>query len=313
MRIELDPASGPIFQQIADHVRAARDCGELPAGAALPSVRDLAAQLGVNRNTVARAYALLRERGVLAGRAGQGTRILPLADAAALRCLGSHDFGLDALAHQLRRQDPALRLLARPLGSTAGLLALARGEAQLAGMHLLDTASGEYNRPFLAQLAPSADIRLVSLAEREQGLIVARGNPLGLRDASDLARPGVRLAARQAGSGTQQLLEHLLARQGLELAQLAPPVRVLTTHLAVAAAVAGGAADAGLGLRAAARALDLAFVPLAIERYDLAFRRADERQPWLGALLQALAAPALRAEIEALPGYDAAHTGWLQV
>lgn len=311
MQIELDPAGGPIFVQIADQVRAACDRGDLRVGQALPSVRVLAAQLGVNRNTVARAYSLLHERGVLAGRAGRGSRVQPPADAAELRCLGSHDFGLDVLARQLRHQSPQLRLRQQPLGSTAGLLALACGSAQLAGMHLLDAASGEYNRPFLARLAPGADIRLVTLAEREQGLIVARGNPLGLRDAADLARPSVRLAARQAGSGTQLLLEHLLARQGLALADLAPPARALTTHLAVAAAVAAGAADVGLGLRTAARALDLDFVPLAVERYDLAFRRADECEPWLGSVLEALAAPDLRTAIEGLAGYDAMRIGWM--
>lgn len=313
MQIELDQSGAPIYQQIAAQIQAARDRGELAAGAALPSVRDLAERLGVNRNTVAHAYALLRSAGVLSGRAGQGSRVLaaPAAEPAPLVCLGSHDFGLDLLARQLGRAAPQLRLRPTPVGSTAGLLALARGEAHVAGMHLRDTATREYNRPFIERLAPGAEIRLVTLAEREQGLLVARGNPLGLRGAADLARPGLRRADRQQGSGTQLLLDQLLADAGLSLAALPPPTRELSTHLAVAAAVAAGAADVGLGVRTAARALDLGFVPLALERYDLAFRRADERQPWLGALLEALAAPSLRAELEALAGYDATRTGWI--
>ena len=313
MRIELDPAGAPVYQQIAAQVRAARDRGELTAGAALPSVRDLAEQLGVNRNTVAHAYALLRASGVVAGRAGRGSQVLaaPAGEPAPIACLGSHDFGLDLLARQIRQRAPWLRLRPTPVGSSAGLRSLARGATQLAGLHLRDAATGEFNRPFVEQLAPGAGIRLVTLAEREQGLIVARGNPLGLRDAADLARPGLRRADRQAGSGTQLLLAQLLAQAGLGLAALPPPTRELTTHLAVAAAVAAGAADVGLGLRAAARALDLDFVPLAVERYDLAFRRADECEPWLGSVLEALAAPDLRTAIEGLAGYDAMRIGWM--
>lgn len=313
MRFELDPAGAPMYQQIAAQVRAARDCGALAPGAALPSVRDLAEQLGVNRNTVAHAYALLRAAGVVAGRAGQGSRVLavPTNEPALIACLGSHDFGLDLLGRQILKGAPGLRLHPTPVGSTAGLRALSQGATQLAGLHLRDAATGEYNRPAVERLVPGAGIRLVTLAEREQGLIVARGNPLGLRDAADLARPGLRRADRQPGSGTQLLLGQLLAQAGVGLAALPPPTRELSTHLAVAAAVAAGAADVGLGLRAAARALDLGFVPLAVERYDLAFRRADERESWLGALLEALAAPELRTAIEGLAGYDAMRTGWI--
>lgn len=309
--ITLVAGDAPIYQQIVDQVRAACLRGALAPGDALPPVRELAAQLGLNRNTVAHAYRLLREQGVLAGRSGQGTVVATPAAGTAVRCFGSHDFGLDVLARQLPRFLPGLRLAATPVGSTAGVAALARGETQLAGLHLFDAASGTFNRAFLPRLAPGTDLELVTLAEREQGLIVLSGNPLGLRSAADLARPGLRWAGRQPGSGTHLLLEYLLAREGLSLAQLPSPSRVRSTHLAIAAAVAGGAADVGLGIRAAARALGLGFVPLASERYDLAFRRADMRQPWMGAVLEALAAPALRAELEALGGYDAARTGWI--
>ena len=311
--IELVLAAGdvPIYQQIVDQVRAACVRGALAPGDALPTVRELAAQLGLNRNTVAHAYRLLREQGVLAGRSGQGTVVAAPAAGTAVQCFGSHDFGLDVLARQLPHFLPGVRLAATPVGSTAGVAAVASGAAQLAGLHLFDAISGTFNRAFLARLAPDADLELVTLAEREQGLIVLPGNPLGLRSATDLARPGLRWAGRQPGSGTQLLLDYLLAREGLSIAQLSPPARVRSTHLAIAAAVAGGAADVGLGIHAAARALGLGFVPLASERYDLAFRRADMRQPWMGAVLEALAAPAMRTELEALGGYDAARTGWI--
>jgi putative molybdopterin biosynthesis protein len=119
------------------------------------------------------------------------------------------------------------------------------------------------------------------------------------------------LSERLLGSGTRALLEHLLSLHELTLAAVAHPIREVTTHLAVAAAVASGAADVGLGVRAAARALDLDFVSLVSERFDLAFRRADEGAPWLATLFEVLASPAFRADIETLEGYDATHTAWV--
>jgi molybdate-binding protein/DNA-binding transcriptional regulator YhcF (GntR family) len=357
MRIEIDEAAGPIFRQIVAQVTAARDRGDLLPSERLPTVRELAVQLGVNRNTVAHAYHLLRQAGVLVGHTGQGSRVAvaPVAvpreppylqrldDAvgaalasgvappliaeivsqgiqrrqrssdpkALVHCQGSHDFCLDLLARRLRTVAPQTRLICTPVGSTAGLLALGRGEAQLAGLHLLDVATGEYNRPSVRRLLPGINVRLITLVEREQGLIVRRGNPLGVRDIAGLARPALRYASRQPGSGTQLLLEHLLAQHGLTLAQIRHVIGPLNTHLAVAAAVAGGRADVGLGIHAAARALDLDFIPLATERYDLAFRQEEDNSAWVAALLETLASPALRAEIETLPGYDASHTAWM--
>jgi molybdate-binding protein/DNA-binding transcriptional regulator YhcF (GntR family) len=228
-----------------------------------------------------------------------------------IHCLGSHDFCLDVLAQRLHVAYPHVRLTWAPIGSTQGLLAVGRGMTQLAGVHLLDPMTGDYNRPFAQRLLPDIAIRFVTLVHREQGLIVRRGNPRELRAVVDLTQPGVRFAHRQAGSGTRLLLEHLLARHGLTIANLSPPTRELTTHLEVAAAVASGSADVGLGVRAAAQALDLDFVPLTTERYDLAFRSADIEAHWLGALLEVLASPAFRADIAPLDGYDASRTGWL--
>jgi molybdate-binding protein/DNA-binding transcriptional regulator YhcF (GntR family) len=356
--IAVSPAAGPIYEQIVEQISAACRRGDLPPGARLPTVRALAEQLGLNRNTVAHAYLVLREAGVVAGRPGRGTHVVApsldqrerllgqlaaiVGDALAhgvapaqiealvrrqvqqqgvtppsqpaagrVNCLGSHDFCLDLLARRMQAASPHTRLVCAPIGSTAGLLALGRGDAQLAGVHLLDPATGEYNRPAARRLLPEAELRFITLVHREQGLIVRRGNPLGLRGVRDLARPEVRFAPRQAGSGTQALLDYLLALDGLTPNQLNTSARELTTHLAVAAAVASGSADAGMGVRAAARALDLDFVPLTVERYDLAFRQADAEAPWLAALLETLASPALRADIEALEGYDASRTGWL--
>ena len=362
IQIAIDPAAGRLYQQIVDQIKAARARGEIEPGDRLPAVRALAEQLAVNPNTVAHAYRLLRQDGVIAGQAGQGTLVaggaplsaavderlrervsaavrdaladgLPAAQVAALvqavalheqrardsagaeqpellvRCLGSHDFCLDALARRLRERRPQLRLEWTAVGSLAGLVGVGRGEAQLASTHLLDRATGDYNRTIAQRLLPGVALRFVTLAHREQGLLVRRGNPLGLRTVADLARSGVRFAGRQPGSGTRALLDYLLAAHGLAIEQITI-VRELTTHLEVAAAIAGGGAEAGLGVRAAAGALDLDFVPLRVERFDLAFRRADEDAAWLAPVLETLASPAFRADVEALEGYDGSRTGW---
>lgn len=226
-----------------------------------------------------------------------------------VRYFGSHDFCLDVLARRLRAHHPKLQFSWTPVGSTTGLLAVGHGEADLTGVHLLDRATGEYNRPAADRLLPGVAIRFVTLAHREQGLFVRRGNPLGLRTIEDLVHPGVRFASRQPGSGTSALLDYLLGLRGLAIAQL-NVTRELTTHLEVASAVAGGTADAGLGVRSAARALDLDFVPMWRERFDLAYRRSDEDAPWLAPMLEVLTSPAFRADIEALEGYDGSRTGW---
>lgn len=227
-----------------------------------------------------------------------------------VRCVGSHDFCLDVLARHLR--PVGVRLDVRPAGSTAGLLALAGGEADLAGTHLLDDDGSSYNQAAVRRLLPGRDLRLLTLVERQQGLIVPRNNPQGLRTVEDLARPGLRLVNRQAGSGTRRLLDALLTRAGIRPASLTGYDREVDTHLAAAAAVAGGSTDVALGVAAAARALDLGFVPLTSERYDLVLLAESLQAPWFGPLIEALAAPAFRAEVEALGGYDAAQSAWIR-
>ena len=190
-----------------------------------------------------------------------------------------------------------------------GLLALLHGEVALAGAHILDEETGEYNLPILRRLFPGGQLLAVTLAEREQGLIVARGNPKGIRSFADLARDDVRFVNRQAGSGTRTLSEHHLRRAGIAGASVVGFDRVVDTHLAVASAVAAGNADAGLGVYAAARAFGLDFVPIAKERYDLVLLAADRSQPPLSWLLDTVASPGFRAVVAELGGYDTAKTG----
>jgi len=237
----------------------------------------------------------------LALRMGQDDRALAFA--------GSHDLALEALWAQARRADPGLALSVSYVGSLDGLLALLHGEALLAGAHILDEASGEYNLPILQRLFVGQPLRVVTLAEREQGLIVGPGNPLGISRLEDLARPGVRFSNRQLGSGTRTLLDYHLRRAQVDPQDIAGYGTTAPTHMAVAAAVAEGRADAGLGLVAAARAYGLGFVPLARERYDLVVPEAARDCAQVSLLLGIMARPEFRAMVEELGGYDTSQTG----
>ena len=229
--------------------------------------------------------------------------------ARALVAIGSHDLALDLLAQFLAERHEGLRLVSANVGSLGGLVALRRGEAHLAGTHLLDPETGEYNTAYVRRYLPGQRVALVTLAGREQGWLVARGNPLGLSGWDDAARPDVRLVNRQRGAGTRVLLDYELGRRGIAPAVVRGYEREEYTHLAVAAAVASGAADAGLGIQAAARALRLDFVPLAHEPYELAIPQAVYESERLRPLLDLLTDDAFRAAVTAMPGYDTTPMG----
>jgi len=224
--------------------------------------------------------------------------------------IGSHDLVLDLAASALREQNPLITLASSNVGSLGGLVALRDGLCHLAGSHLLDPATGAYTLPYVDRMFDDpADIAVVRLVHREQGLIVRRGNPLGLRGIADLARPEVRYVNRQRGAGTRALLDLELTGHGLTPEQINGYPREEHTHLAVAAAVAADRADAGLGIRAAARAFGLEFVPVATEPYDLVLRADTPDDPLLGPLWELLGDADFRARVEALGGYSCAETG----
>lgn len=223
--------------------------------------------------------------------------------------IGSHDLTLDVLADQLRRVQPALALSSANVGSLGGLLALQRGEAHLAGSHLLDETTGDYNVKFIRELLPGRRIVLLRFVGRVQGLIVPAGNPKRIFSLHDLIRPDVAFINRQRGAGTRVLLDYELQRLGLKARQIRGYERQEYTHLAVAAAVKSGAADCGLGILAAARALGLSFVPLFNERYDLVIPAEHYESDKLAPLLAVIRRPEFAATVEALGGYDTADIG----
>jgi molybdopterin molybdotransferase/putative molybdopterin biosynthesis protein len=222
---------------------------------------------------------------------------------------GSHDLVLDLAASALRASDPAIALASSNVGSLAGLAALRDGLCHVAGSHLLDPDTGEYTLPWIERLMPGRALAVVRLTHREQGLIVAPGNPLGLEGIGDLTRPGLRYVNRQRGAGTRVLLDHLLDAEGIEPNQVGGYAREEHTHLAVAAAVAAGRADCGLGVLAAARAFSLNFVPVTKEPYDLVLDRSSLESELLAPLWDLLASDQFRAQVDALGGYDTTEMG----
>lgn len=218
--------------------------------------------------------------------------------------IGSHDLVLDLLAQFLAERAPGMRLASANAGSLGGMVALRRGEAHLAGSHLLHPESGEYNVAYVQQYLPGRPVVLVTLTRREQGLIVAPDNPKGIGGLGDLKRPDIRYVNRQRGAGTRVLLDHRLGETGIDPVAVQGYEREEVTHLAVAAAVASGVADCGLGIRAAARALELGFVPVEWERYDLVIPREHYENVLLEPLLALLNDAAFRAAVYELPGYD---------
>ncbi|MBN1284843.1 MAG: molybdopterin biosynthesis protein [Anaerolineae bacterium] len=215
--------------------------------------------------------------------------------------IGSHDLTLDLLAQYLAERN--MSLSSANVGSVGGLLALRRGQAHIAGAHLLDPETGEYNVKYVKQYLPDRHVFLVTLVEREQGLIVPPGNPQGIASVADLARGDVRYINRQRGAGTRLLLDYELEQRGVAPEQVAGYAREAFTHLEVAAAVAGGAADCGMGVLAAARALELDFVPVAGERYDLVIPAEHYTSDHLKPLRDLLHNRAFQAAVAAMPGY----------
>jgi putative molybdopterin biosynthesis protein len=264
--------------------------------------------------SLVRADGLVRiprlSEGVHAGTAVEVELLRPPEDIEhTIVAIGSHDLTLDLLSSRLAARRPGASLSSSNVGSLGGLLALQRREAHLAGSHLLDDATGEYNLSHVRRLLPDRPVVVMTLVHRDQGLLLPRGNPKRIASLDDLGRPDVLFVNRQKGAGTRVLLDFQLRQRGLDPRRIRGYEREEFTHLAVAAAVLSGAADVGLGILAAARALDLDFIPLLKERYDLVIPREHYASDRLAPLLEIVRSAAFRRDVEALGGYDAAEMG----
>ncbi len=219
--------------------------------------------------------------------------------------IGSHDNILDVLANLLHRLRPICRLSSAHVGSMGGIMAIKRGEAHLAGTHLLDEETGEYNVSFIKRFLAGIPLQLINLTYREQGLLVPKGNPLGIKGFKDLARKEVRFINRQRGAGTRLLTDMHLNRLGIKPELINGYDREEYTHMNVASAIASNNADTGLAIRAAAVALDLDFISVARERYDLILPKAYLDDSRVAALLQTIKEnKEFHGTVASLGGYD---------
>lgn len=363
-------ARGPVYGQIADEVRQLVATNRLRPGDRLPTVRQLASNLGLSPGTVSRAYLELEQAGVVESRRGGGTvvarrsdeqsgsalrqaRLFNTVGAAILQALSlgfrpeeiegafsvhlarwreerqsaqavrrklrrtsaktleiaaSHDLALDLLVSQIRKTSQ-LDVRVTYAGSLGGLIALQEDRADLAGIHLLDGESGEYNHPYIRHVLPGRETAIVHLAYRMQGLMFAKGNPKKIKGIEDLKRSDLTLINRQAGSGTRVLLDFKLQQQGIEPHDIKGYENEVDTHLAVARSIARGDADVGLGIQAAARACDLEFLPLYQERYDLVMPVEKYGTRKLAPVLKAVKSRNFRRLVNGIGGYDTAQTG----
>ncbi len=222
---------------------------------------------------------------------------------------GSHDNALDLLAGELKVRHHDARLSTSAVGSLAGLISVRDGEAHIASSHLLDPQTGEYNWHYIERYLKGREVVVVNFVQREQGILTPKGNPKGVTGISDLSRNDIHIVNRQSGAGTRVLLDHLMEREGLSPADVRGYERVETTHMAVAMAVAAGRADGGLGIFAAARILNLDFIPLERERFDFIVPAEYWVTPAIQKVMDILNDRAFRDAVEELGGYNTALTG----
>ncbi len=245
--------------------------------------------------------------------AGEEIEVELLREARALEhtlvVIGSHDPLLDECADLLHKASPSLFMSSTHVGSMGGIMAVRRGEAHAAGIHLLNEADGSYNTSFIRKYFPKGGVSLVECVGRTQGLMLPSGNPLHIHSLEDLSREGLRYVNRQKGSGTRILIDYLCREKGLDPARIYGYDREEFTHTAVAAQIAAGTADAGMGIYSAARLYGLDFLPVCMEQYDLLIPDSAFDSPMVRLLLEILKSESFRKRMETLGGYHLEHPG----
>ena len=226
--------------------------------------------------------------------------------------IGSHDPLLDELGNMLHVADESLYMSSSHVGSMGGIMAIRRGEAHMAGCHLLDTVTGEYNLSFMKKYFPKGDVKLIRCVGREQGLMVAKGNPLDIQKFADIAKDGVRYVNRQKGSGTRILADYLCKTEQIDTASVYGYEREEMTHTSVAAQIASGSADAGMGIYSAAKLYDLDFIPICVEEYDLIISDYAWNTPMVQQLMKVLKSDIFRQKLMELGGYTVDNAGELR-
>lgn len=226
-----------------------------------------------------------------------------------LQLAGSHDFLVEQLVKYISSEGAGLSITPSYIGSLEGLMMLYRGSADIAAVHLLDPTSQQYNLPFIRQLFVHEPITVMRLASREQGMIVAKGNPKNITAVKDLTRNDITIVNRQKGAGTRFLLDSFLAAEKLDPTAVKGYENEEWNHLGAAAHISRGTADAALGIKCAASQLGLDFIPLTKEQFDLVFRWTPANKESLQHLIDLIQLTNFKESIEDLDGYDAEEFG----
>lgn len=265
-------------------------------------------------STITRANAIMRipleSEGFEEGRSVELELLRPWQEIEkALICIGSHDLTLDLIADRLKRLSPTFQMASTHVGSLGGLVAVSKGLTHMAGTHLMDPEDGSYNISYVQKFVKVPRVLLINLVYRQQGFMVAPGNPKGIASVADLLRPDITFVNRQAGSGTRVLLDYELEKAGLNPDEITGYDNEEYTHMAVAVNVLSGKADAGLGIFSAARALGLDFIAVREERYDLLVPGDCLEYPVVKKVLDCISFADFRKDAEALGGYSTRDTG----
>ena len=227
----------------------------------------------------------------------------------ALHIVGSNDLALDLLVSRLKYKIPEVSVQITPAGSLGGLLAIQEGKADMAGIHLLDEETGEYNYPYIKHTLPDMEVAVVHLADRIQGFMVPKGNPKHILNVEDLKRTDVTFINRQKGSGTRVWLDYKLRELGIQPESIKGYNRELDTHMAVAMSIVRGKADIGLGIQAAANTCNLAFIPLTKEKFDLVIPIDNYNSQIFTSLMEIIRSEEFKQVVNAMGGYDTSQTG----
>jgi molybdate-binding protein/DNA-binding transcriptional regulator YhcF (GntR family) len=226
-----------------------------------------------------------------------------------VRIVGSNDLALDLLVSRVKYENPEITIQITAAGSLGGLLAIQEGKADMAGIHLLDEETGEYNYPYVEKVLQNMEVAVVHLADRIQGLMVLKGNPNHILTLEDLKRPGVTFVNRQKGSGTRVWLDYKLRELGILPLTIKGYEREMDTHLAVALSILKGEADVGLGIQAAATSCGLDFIPATKERFDLVIPINNYRSQTFAPILRIVQSEEFKRVVKEMGGYDTSQTG----
>lgn len=223
--------------------------------------------------------------------------------------IGSHDLIMDIAANMMHRKNSNYNLSSAHVGSMGGIMAIRRGEAHIAPIHLLDEKTGVYNIEYINRYLSNMDVALIKGVKRVQGIMIKKNNPKGIRSIKDLAREDIQFVNRQKGAGTRILTDYLLKKEGIDPDKISGYEREMTTHMAVAAAVASGTADMGVGVYSAAKAMDLDFIPIGEEDYDFAIPRSFLELDMIKLFLEVIASSEFKDYLKEMGGYGTKDTG----